>query len=145
MNKILATDKFEEKLKKWRINYIRHNPYHIQIQSVHNFYPSTRKYFNTETMEREIYPDFKDGQQLLEYMGIKNQKINTSGLKLVWTEHPTFGKIPYGIRNDGGFILTFTKIPHFQGQEDRYKCELKEQKQIAHHLFNSLKNLDNEF
>ncbi len=60
---------FCELLKGFRINYILCNPYHVQVQVVHNFYPTKQKYYNSLTNERFIYPDFKNVNEFLKFLG----------------------------------------------------------------------------
>jgi len=50
---------------------------------------------------------------------------------------------PYGIRNKNGFLFFFVDIIKFQGQEDRYKKEIKEQQELADYLLNILKQRAN--
>lgn len=49
MSKKTDCDSFEEFLKKHRLNYERHSDYHFQIQRIHNFYPSTGVYYNSDS------------------------------------------------------------------------------------------------
>lgn len=41
---------------------------------------------------------------------------------------------PYGIRNQGGFILFFPDITKYDGQEERYRDEVMEQYKLADFL-----------
>lgn len=46
---------------------------------------------------------------------------------------------PYGIRDKGGFLLFFTEISKYSGQEERYRQEAEEQDKLADYLLSSLK------
>lgn len=69
LSKIQLCDKFEKKLSDWKIKFIRPTPYHIQVQKVHNFYPTKRKYHNSETMKVITYPKFKNVNDFLKFVG----------------------------------------------------------------------------
>ena len=45
---------------------------------------------------------------------------------------------PYGIRDQGGFLLFFPEISKFTDQEQRYETEIKEQFDLAHEILNAL-------
>ncbi len=66
--KIAITDKFCEKLDGFRVNYRRHNPYHVQVQIEHNFYPCKRTYYNSETGKKFKYDDFETVGELMEFL-----------------------------------------------------------------------------
>jgi len=53
-------------------------------------------------------------------------------------KHPVDGKIPYGIRDSGGFLFFFPKITYYQGQEERFEDELFELHELANYLHDSL-------
>lgn len=46
---------------------------------------------------------------------------------------------PYGIRDKTGFLLFFTQISKYHGQEERYRQEIEEQFKLADYLKNQLK------
>ncbi len=46
---------------------------------------------------------------------------------------------PHGIRDETGFLLFFTQISKYRGQEERYRQEIKEQSKLADYLKNQLK------
>jgi diadenosine tetraphosphate (Ap4A) HIT family hydrolase len=46
---------------------------------------------------------------------------------------------PYGIRDEGGYLLFFPKVDKYQGQEQRYKEEIKECFDLAEKIINALK------
>jgi hypothetical protein len=46
---------------------------------------------------------------------------------------------PQGIRNETGFLLFFTQISKYPGQEERYRQEVEEQFKMADYLKNQLK------
>jgi len=61
---------FLDKLNKWKINHeVFNNGIHVQIQRIHNFYPTKRSYYNTETGEKSFYPNFKNNNELLLWLG----------------------------------------------------------------------------
>ena len=45
---------------------------------------------------------------------------------------------PYGIRDKGGFLLFFSKVQKWQGQEQRYIDELQEIFNLANKIVNAL-------
>ena len=45
---------------------------------------------------------------------------------------------PHGIRDDGGFLLFFTNITKYTGQEERYRDEINEQLALADYLLKAL-------
>lgn len=47
---------------------------------------------------------------------------------------------PYGIRDEGGFLLFFPKISKYQGQEERYRKEIEQQFILADYLKEKLKS-----
>ena len=61
-------DKFNDKLKELRINFIRHSVYHFQIQVEHNFYPTTEVYYNSRTGERCAYKQFETHSELMKFL-----------------------------------------------------------------------------
>lgn len=48
-------------------------------------------------------------------------------------------QMPYGIRDDGGYLLFFAGIPKYANQEERYQQEIKEQFELADYLLACLK------
>ena len=46
---------------------------------------------------------------------------------------------PYGIRNENGFLLFFSNLHKYTGQEERYRMEIEEQLTLADFLLNTLK------
>ena len=73
MNKIEICDNFSKLLDSFRINHRRCNPYHIQIQVQHNFYPSKKTYYNSESGKKFTYPDFKNVNEVTDFLS-KNVK-----------------------------------------------------------------------
>ena len=57
-----------------------------------------------------------------------------NGLKIIYKNHK-----PYGIRDEGGFLLFFPDISKWLDQEDRYVEEIKEQFDLADLLLQALK------
>ena len=49
---------------------------------------------------------------------------------------------PYGIRDDGGFLLFFAGFTKYSNQEERYQKELEQQNRLADYLLESLKKND---
>ena len=49
--------------------------------------------------------------------------------KVVWKNNK-----PHGIRNNNGFLLFFPSIHKFDGQDERYRQEIKEQESLAYFL-----------
>ena len=47
---------------------------------------------------------------------------------------------PYGIRDEGGFLLFFPSIIHFSGQEERYRKDIEKQNAFADKLKEFLTN-----
>ena len=45
---------------------------------------------------------------------------------------------PYGIRDDGGYLLFFADVSKFPGQEQRYREEVQEQYALAEFLLETL-------
>jgi len=46
---------------------------------------------------------------------------------------------PYGIRDEGGYLLFFPKISKYTDQEERYREEIEQQFQLADLLLHCLK------
>lgn len=53
--------------------------------------------------------------------------------------------IPFGIRNDGGFLIFFRKLPKYPKQEKRYADELRELRALAGVLLDSMRQRENEW
>ena len=49
---------------------------------------------------------------------------------------------PYGIRNTDGFLLFFSGVSRYSGQEERYKTELAEQARLAKIVLAALEGSD---
>ena len=47
---------------------------------------------------------------------------------------------PYGIRNNTGYLLFFADIKRWPGQEERYISEVEQQRELAEHLLEAIKN-----
>lgn len=45
---------------------------------------------------------------------------------------------PYGIRDEGGFLLMFPSVRKYQGQEQRYVDELKEAFELSETIMKAL-------
>ncbi len=45
---------------------------------------------------------------------------------------------PHGIRDDGGYLIFFTRISKYPNQEERYKREIDQQKELANVLLAAL-------
>lgn len=45
---------------------------------------------------------------------------------------------PYGIRDDGGYLLFFPKVTKYDNQEERYVEEIQESYVIAEKIINAL-------
>ena len=65
---IKSCDDFEQQLKEYRINYKRYSTYHFQIQRQHNFYPTKKSYYNSESDEKFTHPTFKNNNELLAFL-----------------------------------------------------------------------------
>lgn len=48
-------------------------------------------------------------------------------------------KVPYGIRDRGGYLFFFTNISKYQGQEARYRREIEQQHRLANFLLDALR------
>ena len=60
---------FSEQLTAWRINHGVHNDgFHIQVQRFHNFYPSTGRYYNSQTKKNFIYKKFNNVSDFYEHL-----------------------------------------------------------------------------
>lgn len=59
---------------------------------------------------------------------------NLDGLKKIYKHNK-----PYGIRDSSGFLLFFTDITKYQGQEERYRLEVEQQYKLADYLLLALK------
>lgn len=46
---------------------------------------------------------------------------------------------PYGIRDEGGYLLFFPKVSKYDGQEERYVAEIKEAFDLAEKIIKALK------
>lgn len=69
MDKSKLCEMFVGKLKEWRVNHqVFNNGFHIQIQKVHNFYPTKQSYYNSESGHKCFYPAFKDGNDFLKWL-----------------------------------------------------------------------------
>ena len=55
-------------------------------------------------------------------------------LQIIYKNH-----LPYGIRDDGGFLFFFTTPCKYQNQEERYREEGEELYALADYLLESLK------
>ena len=45
---------------------------------------------------------------------------------------------PYGIRDETGFLLFFTGVTKYQGQEERYRQEVQQQYNLSDYLLKKL-------
>lgn len=66
---ITEVKEFSETLNRFKINHVVHGKYHVQIQTVHNFYPTKGTYYNSETGKKFKYPEFKDVNEVLMFLG----------------------------------------------------------------------------
>ncbi len=80
MSKLKEVEDFCKFLKEHRIQYERPNDYHIQIQRVHNFYPSTTRYYNSDSGLKTAMPSYKDGNELLSFLA-ENTMVETGPKK----------------------------------------------------------------
>ena len=67
-SKQIISDIFCEKLKSLRISYKRHNTYHVQVDSIHNFYPSRGTYYNSATEHKCKFPDFEKHSEVVDFL-----------------------------------------------------------------------------
>lgn len=74
-SKLTLCDNFKNELERYGINYERHSQYHFQVQRIHNFYPSTNGYYNSETGEKTTIPDFESGDDILMFLGNHTPEI----------------------------------------------------------------------
>ena len=51
---------------------------------------------------------------------------------------------PYGIRDNSGYLFFFTEIHKYTNQEERYRCEVQEQYQLADYLLAALSNREDD-
>jgi len=51
---------------------------------------------------------------------------------------------PYGIRDSTGYLLFFSSVSKFTGQEERYRSEIEHQFKLADFLLKSLKEAKDE-
>lgn len=64
MNKIELCDFFQEQLEFFDVEHKRLNSgFHFQIQKEHNFYPTKRSYYNSQTGKKCHYPEFKNQKE----------------------------------------------------------------------------------
>jgi len=75
MGKIEKCNAFADLLKSFNINFERHNEYHIQVQRIHNFYPSSNTYYNSETNCKGSIPEFKDSNSFLDFLGSNTKPL----------------------------------------------------------------------
>ncbi len=80
MEKLKKVKHFCKFLDVYRINYKQHNEYHIQVQRIHNFYPSNSTYYNSDSDNKTILPEFKDGNEFLKFLA-DNTKISEDDKK----------------------------------------------------------------
>lgn len=76
---------FADQLKKWKINHeVFNDGIHIQIQRIHNFYPTKSSYYNTDTGEKTFYPKFKSNNELMLWLGerLSPMKLTENGFTL---------------------------------------------------------------
>lgn len=45
---------------------------------------------------------------------------------------------PYGIRDESGYLLFFTKVSKYTGQENRYRKDVEQQYKLADYLLDKL-------
>lgn len=45
---------------------------------------------------------------------------------------------PHGIRDTGGFLVFFTRVSKYSGQEERYRLEIEQRYRLADFLLNAL-------
>jgi hypothetical protein len=57
MDKIKTVDIFCNSLKDLGIDFARKSPYHVQVEKIHNFYPTSRTYHNTTNVMAISYHD----------------------------------------------------------------------------------------
>ena len=55
------------------------------------------------------------------------------GLQIIYKNNK-----PHGIRDEGGFLLFFTDITKWSGQEERYRQEVQAQYDLADYLLKAL-------
>lgn len=64
---------FKNLLDNNRINYLNPSKYHFQIQRIHNFYPSTNKYYNSDSGDSFYFTMFENVDELYRFLS-KNTK-----------------------------------------------------------------------
>lgn len=67
-SKEIICDAFCNTLSNYRISFKRHNLYHVQIQGVHNFYPSKGTYYNSDTEHKCKFPEFKSHDDVVKFL-----------------------------------------------------------------------------
>ena len=72
--------------------------------------------------------------------GFKMKSIHSGELQIV--RHAS-GNAKY-IRDKSGLLFTFRKITKYQGQDERYKREVKQLEMLAEFLFSSLNKVEVE-
>lgn len=56
-----------------------------------------------------------------------------------WTVVYRYEK-PYGIRNRNGYVLFFSDVVHFRGQDERYEREFEEQRVLVSVILDALRS-----
>ena len=56
-------------------------------------------------------------------------------LKISWRDETR----PFGIRDDGGFLIFFREVIRWAGQDERYEQECKEQRELAEFVLENMK------
>lgn len=60
------------------------------------------------------------------------------GLRIIFKNKIDESVVPYGIRDDGGFLLFFPDVQRYDGQEERYENEILTQTILAHFILGAL-------
>lgn len=68
-DKAAECEAFDKMLNEYKISYKRCSEYHFQVQRVYNFYPTTGIFYNSDTGKKFEYPEFKDGNDFLKFLG----------------------------------------------------------------------------
>lgn len=60
---------FSKDLDKMKVSHrVLNNGYHIQVMVIHNFYPSKKTYYNSDTGRKCKYNEFKNQNELFDFL-----------------------------------------------------------------------------
>ena len=98
-------------------------------------------------MSKEYYKELeKKKQEMKNSISLARKVISSfKKINMKTTKHTKVQIIyknhkPYGFRDDEGFLLFFTRVSKYGGQEDRYREEVEEQYKFADKLKDFIEN-----